>query len=389
MTVSLKNVVHFLVASAVACYGAAIGPANFDDNVAKGLRLIETAEGVAPVWMTRQEKFQLLKDNKNFFDVTNTYDPADLPSAANNFQGARRPKPAAPPVAYAAPSKQDLVTPLISKISVDNMQLFLSNLTAFHNRYFESETGVAASLWIRDTAAQFGEAFPESKLEVSLFEHDFNQSSIIARFPGNDPNAPVTILGAHMDSINLDDVNGRAPGADDDGSGSVNLLEALRVLTESGFQPESPVEFQWYAAEEVGLLGSQDIAKAYNDTGVQVKAMLQLDMTAFVKPGSEEVIALMPDFTNENLTNFVGSLIDTYSTLNFTINNPCGFACSDHASWDRFGYPTALPFESIFPDDANEIIHTSGDTEDVEGFSWSHTLEYTKLAVAFAFELAA
>ena len=178
------------------------------------------------------------------------------------------------------PSKQAVVTPLLAKVSVENMQLLLGNLTAFHNRFFESETGAAASLWIHDTVADLGDAFPDSKLEVLLFEHNFPQTSIIATFPGEDPEGPVTILGAHMDSINLDDVNGRAPGADDDGSGSVNLLEAVRVLAESGFQPKTPVEFHWYAGEEVGLLGSQDIAQEYNETGIEVKGMLQFDMTA-------------------------------------------------------------------------------------------------------------
>lgn len=35
-----------------------------------------------------------------------------------------------------------------------------------------------------------------------------------------------------------------------------------------------------YAGEEGGLLGSQAIANAYKGAGTQVKAMLQLDMTA-------------------------------------------------------------------------------------------------------------
>ena len=83
-----------------------------------------------------------------------------------------------------------------------------------------------------------------------------------------------------MDSINSRDTSGRAPGADDDGSGSVNLLEAFRVLVTSGFQPESPVEFHWYAGEEAGLLGSQAIARDYKAKNIEVKGMLQLDMTA-------------------------------------------------------------------------------------------------------------
>ena len=84
-----------------------------------------------------------------------------------------------------------------------------------------------------------------------------------------------------MDSINLrSPTSGRAPGADDDGSGSVNLIEIFRALLASGFKPTTPVEFHWYAGEEAGLLGSQDIAASYASQGVQVKAMMELDMTA-------------------------------------------------------------------------------------------------------------
>ena len=40
-----------------------------------------------------------------------------------------------------------------------------------------------------------------------------------------------------------------AIGADDDGSGSVNILEAYRALIAAGFQPERTVEFHWYSGE--------------------------------------------------------------------------------------------------------------------------------------------
>ena len=64
------------------------------------------------------------------------------------------------------------------------------------------------------------------------------------------------------------------------GSGTVNLLEIFRVLTEADYAPKTPVEFQWYAGEEAGLLGSQDIATQYAEDNKEVYAMLQLDMTA-------------------------------------------------------------------------------------------------------------
>lgn len=64
--------------------------------------------------------------------------------------------------------------------------------------------------------------------------------------------------------------------ADDDGSGTVTILEAFRVLVEGNFTPQRPVEFHWYSAEEGGLLGSQDIALEYEKEGRDVIAMLQV-----------------------------------------------------------------------------------------------------------------
>jgi leucyl aminopeptidase len=70
-----------------------------------------------------------------------------------------------------------------------------------------------------------------------------------------------------------------APGADDDGSGTVTILEAFRVLTEhireTGEVFEQTVEFHWYSAEEGGLLGSQAIFSQYENEGRDVVAMLQ------------------------------------------------------------------------------------------------------------------
>ena len=37
----------------------------------------------------------------------------------------------------------------------------------------------------------------------------------------------------------------------------------------------------------------------------------------------------------------------------------------------------------------NPNIHTTGDTTSVRGFSWTHSLEFAKIALAFAYELSA
>lgn len=86
----------------------------------------------------------------------------------------------------------------------------------------------------------------------------------------------MTILGAHQDSANYLFPLLPAPGADDDCSGTVSILEAFRVLAEAGFTPkDGPVEFHWYAAEEAGLLGSQDIARYKKEQGARIGAMME------------------------------------------------------------------------------------------------------------------
>ena len=45
-------------------------------------------------------------------------------------------------------------------------------------------------------------------------------------------------------------------------------------------------------------------------------------------------------------------------------------------------------FEAITGDD-NPNIHSPNDTTSVEGFSWSHSLEFAKVALAFLYELSA
>ena len=57
-------------------------------------------------------------------------------------------------------------------------------------------------------------------------------------------------------------------------------MEIFRALVNSTFKPATPIEFHFYAGEEVGLVGSQAIALHYNQTKIKVKAFMELDMTA-------------------------------------------------------------------------------------------------------------
>ena len=133
------------------------------------------------------------------------------------------------------------------------------------------------------------------------------------------------------------------------------------------------------------MLGSQAIAANYKSAGKSVYAMINLDMTGYFKPGSTEVIALVTDRVDSGLNTYLRSLISAYCSIPAGTDY-CGYACSDHASWNTQGYPAAFPFEAPTVSE-NPYIHSASDTTSVSGFSWTHSLEFAKLAVAAAVEL--
>ena len=54
--------------------------------------------------------------------------------------------------------------------------------------------------------------------------------------------------------------------------------------------------------------------------------------------------------------------------------------------WTKAGYQSSFTIESTF-EDSNHNIHSVKDTSEYAEFSFSHMLELSKLAVAFAVEM--
>ena len=123
----------------------------------------------------------------------------------------------------------------------------------------------------------------------------------------------MTIIGAHPDSVNILFPLLNAPGADDDGSGTATILEAFRTLVHIGYEPiHGPVEFHWWAGEEAGLLGSQDVAEDYRSRGIKIGGVLNVDETAFVKVNSTPAINLVEVGATESLNRWVYGLAKEY-----------------------------------------------------------------------------
>ena len=244
-------------------------------------------------------------------DITDTQDLGSLNALSTRTKpdGITYPK---------KPAYNDTLQPLLKKLSSDNMHDHLKTFTNFHTRYYKSDYGAQSSAWLfgqvnhtihKSGAGKFG-------AKVETFEHPWGQSSVIATIPGK--SEKTVVIGAHQDSINLFLPSIlAAPGADDDGSGTVTILEALRVLLESEAVKQgnasNTVEFHWYSAEEGGLLGSNAIFSAYEKKGRDVKAMLQQDMTGYthktLEAGQPESVGVITDFVDPGLTLFIEEVI--------------------------------------------------------------------------------
>ncbi|MEN9866519.1 MAG: hypothetical protein RL748_2109, partial [Pseudomonadota bacterium] len=226
-----------------------------------------------------------------------------------------------------------------------------------------------------------------SDISVAQFSHSFLQKSVILTIQGTDNGSEVVVLGAHIDSIlqgaTMTETT-RAPGADDDASGIASLTEALRVIVASGYKPRRTIKLMGYAAEEVGLLGSKDIANSFKAANTKVVGVFQLDLTNY--KGSSTDIWMVSDYTDNSQNNFIINLVKTYLPGVTVTSEPCGYACSDHGSWTNAGFYASFPCEASDAQD-NPNMHTANDTYAFMGNKADHALKFSKLALAYAVEL--
>jgi len=141
-------------------------------------------------------------------------------------------------------------------------------------------------------------------------------------------------------------------GADDDGSGSMGLLEIAEAAARGAVKPKRSLLFVWHTGEESGLQGSHWFTDHPTVPRDSIVAQINIDMIARGDPG--DVPAGGPGYLevlgSRRLSTELGDLaeqVNVAGKFGFTFNyaydangHPDQYYCrSDHANYARYGIP--------------------------------------------------
>ena len=182
-------------------------------------------------------------------------------------------------------------------------------------------------------------------------EHDSTRAVALGRrqFGEDASAAQIAVLHDSLMRLHRPRLDSIFNGADDDGSGSVALLEVARALS-SGRRPQRSVLFVWHAAEEDDLVGSSWFVQHPTVPLDSIVAQINLDMVgrggvSDIKNGgprflqvigsTRRSVDLWPMIEDANVKAVSRFAIDTVDTEG-------AYCRSDHWSYAKFGIPVAF-----------------------------------------------
>jgi hypothetical protein len=210
-----------------------------------------------------------------------------------------------------------------------------------------------------------------------VVDHDSLRLYAAARHFGQIPQAAVTDTTAAQRAaltalrIRLDSIRQARPprldsirnGADDDGSGSMALLEVAEAVMAAPAAPRRSMLFVWHTAEEKGLLGARHFTENPTVSRDSIVAQINIDMigrgAAGDTPGGGPNYLLLVG--SRRLSTELGDLVEavnrrrsTRLALDYSWDAPGHtqriYCRSDHAMYARYGIPVVFLFTGLHGD---------------------------------------
>lgn len=198
---------------------------------------------------------------------------------------------------------------------------------------------------------------------------DYSQN-IYAWQDGNDPTLKneIVVVGAHMDHIGYGPKASQTPnrreihpGADDNGSGTVALMEIARACAMMKGKNKRTLVFMSFSSEEMGLIGSQfycnnPVFPQGSPSISKHVAMINMDMIGYLRKGTFAA-GFNENNSSPDLDRMIGDLNTRYAFAKSISGR--GGGGSDHAPFYNKRVPVVCLHTGMHPQ-----YHTPDDTPD-------------------------
>lgn len=224
-----------------------------------------------------------------------------------------------------------------------------------------------------------------------------NSENVLGYLEGSDKKEEVVVVTAHFDHIGKREGNGGDlinNGADDDGSGTVAVMELAKVFAKAkaeGHGPRRSILFMTVTAEEVGLLGSAYYAENPVFPLANTVVNLNIDMIGRTDPAhqgkSDYVYVIGSDKLSGELHLLNERTNATYTHLELDylyndVNHPTNlYKRSDHWNFAKNNIPIIFYFDGI-----HEDYHRPSD--EVSKIEFELLARRTRLVFYTAWEIA-
>ncbi|MFM8261815.1 MAG: M28 family metallopeptidase [Pirellula sp.] len=215
------------------------------------------------------------------------------------------------------------------------------------------------------------------KVELRVRKEPMAVPNVLAWQEGSDPNLrdEYIVIGAHLDHLGVRG-NEYFAGADDNGSGSTALLSIAKAIAANPTKPKRSILFMWFAAEEIGLVGSAHYVNNPILPLEKMICMLNVDMVGRNEekpnePASENVRSLHLVGSEKGDKSLHTIILEANKSINFEFefDEEGVFGRSDQFNFFKKGTSVAFLFGGFHPD-----YHRTTDTPD--------KINYAKIASA-------
>ncbi|CED83631.1 Peptidase M28 [Phaffia rhodozyma] len=276
---------------------------------------------------------------------------------------------------------------IVSSLTISEFKSAVQYLTGENSsspitsRHSFSDGAKLAAKWIASEVEETG---------ASCSTHDFLPGfapNVLCEYPvhgGKKPKNGQIILSGHYDSRGTFG-SLRMPGADDDASGTSQLIGIAKAIKRAGIKSfEEKVTFAFFAGEEQGLLGSAALAKQLYMQNATILLQVQADMLAYHDPDEPLQLGFPDSIGLPEAAELLTKISGIYSPeLVVGVTKAC---CSDHQSFVEYGFPATQVFERNGPI-IDPTYHNSGDLSERVGYDFNQLRSIAKVTFATLLEI--